>query len=143
MHVLANPGDEATIRLMAMVEQNPTADWRPMYRSVLRTMFRPRNVRALDSLMTLFLRAEDAYFLNTKTTYRPGDLIRIEPLIGDRPGPLIYLTNALDDGGRQRYFAGMRTLLASAERLRGQVDNEAKLGVVIRCIRRVLTEDRP
>lgn len=142
MHVLANPGDEATIRLMAKVEQEPATDWRPMYRSVLETMFRPRSNRTLDSLVTLFLRAEDAYFDNKKTPYRPGDLIRIEPLIGDRPGPLIYLTDDLSAVGRRRYFAQLRTVLALAGRLRAQVGDKAKLDVVIRCIRQVLAQER-
>ncbi len=139
-HPLANPGDEATLRLMAAVELHPEKDWRPQYRLILQTMFSPKNGPALDSLLSVFLRAEDAYVENVKQ-HQPTDIVRLEPLVGDHPGPPIYLRDAMTAEGRQRYKNALNGVLASAGRLRAGVGNRAKLERVLTGLRSALAEE--
>ena len=138
-HLLVNPGDEATLRLMAALEQDPTADIDAAYRQVLQRQFLVSTPSATDSLLALFTRAEDAYFRNRKRD-QPGDIVRLEPLVIDHPGPPIYLLNDMTADGRQRYIAELRRLLPLAEGLRGQVSQTEKLDRVVRGIRQAINE---
>ena len=60
MHIKANPGDEATIRLQAAIELNPHSNWEIEYKSILAKMFSPISTEAGDQLFNLFVNAEDA-----------------------------------------------------------------------------------
>ena len=130
MHILTNPGDEATIRLMAAIEQHPRANWQTLYRSILQRQFRPRTARALADVLQLFIKTEDAYFAHVTNNY-PTDIIRLEPLSGDHPGPAIYLTEAMTPDCRRQFGVVLQTLLQSAQTLRPAVGDTQRWDRVI------------
>ena len=139
MHILANPGDEATIRLMAAIEQQPHANWQTLYRAVLKKQFRPRSASALNAVLKLFIGTEDAYFAHVKQ-YHPTDIIRLEPLVSDQPGPPIYQTDAMPPARRQQFRVAIQTLLQSAETLRPSIDDWQRWDRVIEGLRAMLNE---
>ena len=138
-HLLINPGDEASLRLIAALEQNPAADIDSAYRQVLVQQFKPNSKAAVDSLMALFTRAEDSYFQNRKRD-QPGDIVRLEPLVSDHAGLPIYQTQDMTAEGRLRYLTDLRQLLPLAEKLREQVRQNDKLERILRGIQQMMAE---
>ena len=134
MHVLTNPGDEATIRLMAFIEQEPTANWVDSYKEILSKMFSPYNNAAADDLFELFINAEDNYF-NNIDDYKAINIVRLEPLISDKAGEPIYILEKMSKKNRRKYLEGSERLMQKAEGLKQKVKNKILFGKVISCLK--------
>ncbi|MEP7111226.1 MAG: hypothetical protein ABI760_24735 [Ferruginibacter sp.] len=133
MHVIANPGDEATIRLMAAIEQNPGDNWAPAYKLILSKMFSPVDKEAMNELFELFINAEDNYFNNIEN-YKATDIVRLEPLVSDKAGKPVYILEKMKKENRRKYLAGTERLLQKAESLKTKVGNKPLMEKVITCL---------
>lgn len=139
MRLSNNPSDDVSIRLALAVEQAPTSDWQPMLLAILDQLYMPRSVEARDGLAELFLDAEDAYFEHTHDL-RPSAVISLEPLVSDRPGQPIYLTNYMTSDGLASYRMRLERLRAQARSLEDAVGDQERLRYVGHCITRALED---
>jgi hypothetical protein len=139
MHTVANPGDEASLRLAAAVERAPAAPWQPLLDEALDACFAPRRDSARTRLAELFLRAEDAYFDNAHG-YAPTDVVRLEPLVSDHAGPPIYLSEHMQADGLARYERELHELARLAASLTNDVGRPERVATVRRCIARTLDD---
>lgn len=139
MRTTTNPGDEVSIKLAAAIELNPTADWRVLLENILVGIYQPPDATAKQQLSELFLGAENAYFENAYG-YGTGDIVRLEPLFGNSPGPAIYLTDHMNAAGRARYASRLRELRTLAQILALRVGNQTRMTLVVRCLDRALAD---
>jgi len=135
MHIKANPGDEATIRLQAAIELNPDANWEEAYKLILSKMFSPVSPDVTIQLFDLFVEAEDAYFRNLKN-YDPYSAdISLEPLVSNKTGDPVYIFQQLEKGGIIQYEAAILDLISKSESLQKKVGNKALMEKVTTCLR--------
>ena len=135
MHIKANPGDEATMRLQAAIELDPSADWKQAYTSILADMFTVSTPAVATRLTDFFLAAEDAYFENLKS-YDPYSAdISLEPLVSDKSGDPVYILNQMTKDGMRAYLAAIEKLIADSERLREKVSNKQRMETITACLR--------
>lgn len=139
MHLLANPGDDVSIRLAVAVERDPTGAWQPKLDAVLDAIYAPRGDTARQHVRELFVRAEDAYFDNVYRLDHAG-LVRMEPLESDHAGPPLYLTDYMHADGLARYTAELRELGRLADSVAGNLGNAERIATVRRCIARALDD---
>jgi hypothetical protein len=134
MHLTANPSDDVTLRVQALIELHPAMPWERAYKKVLKKLFVPRSAAAAADLFEFFVQAEDAYFENL-TDYKPNGHISLEPLVSDKVGEPIYLIRTMSVQGRRNYLREVEALLAKAETLRAGVKNEALMAKVVTCLK--------
>jgi hypothetical protein len=139
MHLIVNPSDEASIRLAAAVELEPSADWIGLLNDILSEMYAPADDAARAMLCDLFLGAEDAYFDNAN--HPPLCVVRLEPLVSARVGPPIYIQEPImDSPRRERYQVELTRLKSLAEQLCERVGNAERMRHVAHCIGRALDD---
>jgi len=137
MHIKANPGDEATIRLQAAVELNPGSNWTEEYKLILSKMFSPVSPDVAIQLFDLFVEAEDAYFRNLEN-YDPYSAdISLEPLVSDKTGDPVYIFQQMSKEGMKKYLSDIERLISKSENLQTMVGNKALMEKVTRCLRNV------
>jgi hypothetical protein len=135
MHIKANPGDEATIRLQAAIELTPAVRWDEEYKSILSRMFSPASPEAGNQVFDLFVGAEDAYFSNLKT-YDPYSAdISLEPLVSSKAGEPVYIFQQMSNEGMRKYLSAIEGLVVKSESLQKQVGNRALMEKVTSCLR--------
>jgi hypothetical protein len=137
-HITANPGDEVSLWLAAKILSNPRSAWQKLLQEVVEELFRIRKVATRDNLIELLLRSEEAYF-----KYRSKDecgTISLEPLIGDRSGPPIYLTADLNEEQRAEYERELKNIRSTAESLLADVPDRKKMETILRCLGNVLSD---
>jgi hypothetical protein len=139
MHIQANPGDEVTLQHSAALLRDPRQDSEVALRSVLADLYQPRDNAALDHLVELFLRADRAYFSRAHTLPGGGTL-SLEPLVNDRVGPPVYLTEHLDHEGLRAYERDLHALLAQCPSIAAQVGRPGKISLVAACLQGALTD---
>jgi hypothetical protein len=139
MHIQANPGDEATLQHSAALLRDPLQDSEAALRSVLATLYQPHDAAALDQLAALFLRADRAYFSRAHNLPGGGTL-SLEPLVNDRVGPPVYLTDHLDREGLQGYAQDLRALLAECPAIAAQVGRPDKVSLIAACLQGALAD---
>ena len=135
MHIKANPGDEATIRLQAAIELNPDADWKEEYKSILSKMFSPISADVRNQLFDLFVNAEDAYFENLKNYDPYAADISLEPLVSDKTGDPVYIFQQMSKEGMKKYLSAIERLISKSESLQKKVGNKALMEKVTTCLR--------
>src|SRR5579885_3682922 len=130
-HILANPGDEVSFWVAGKALSDPTAGWQHHLESTLDELYRTRKAATAD-LMNLFVRAEDAY-LSLVPAIRSAT-ISLEPLIGDRPGPPVYLAQRLGPEQRRTYRREVETLSAEFRKLGRDVPEKGRMRKILRCL---------
>jgi hypothetical protein len=139
-HILANPGDEISMRLAGRILKMPEVPWDRHALSAVTEMFEVTRQGTADRLLQLLLRAEDAYF-----KHLPADIcgtVSLEPLVGDRPGPPIYLTQRLTPAQRTAYAADLEALAPEFDQLVSEVRQPGKVRKIQACLRNVLADLR-
>ncbi|HOM51994.1 MAG TPA: hypothetical protein PLQ89_13580 [Phycisphaerae bacterium] len=139
-HIIANPGDEICLRLAGKMLNAPRVAWQKHLHEAVEEMFEPRNEQATGEITRLLLRCEEAYF-----KYLPSNIsgtISLEPLVGDRPGPPIYLTERLTADQRSGYGAELEAVVPGFERLVAEVGQPEKIRTTIACLKSVLADLR-
>ena len=92
-HITANPSSELTLHVAGRTLAAPEEPLDTHLHAALNELYAPPNAESLGALATFFLDAEDMYF-----RHLPADecgTISLEPLVGDRPGPPVYLRDRL------------------------------------------------
>lgn len=135
MHIKANPGDEATIRLQAAIELNPDANWEEEYKSILSKMFSSSSPDIISQLFSLFIKAEDSYFENLKSFDPSRADISLEPLVSDKNGDPVYIFQQMSKAGMEKYLAAVEQLISASEKMRDKVGNKALMEKVAICLR--------
>jgi hypothetical protein len=135
MHIKANPGDEATIRLQSAIELNPDTDWKEKYKSLLSQMFSPISADVRNQLFDLFVNAENAYFENLKN-YDPSRAdISLEPLVSNHTGDPVYIFQQMSKEGMKKYLSAIELLISKSEDLQKKVENKALMKKVTTCLK--------
>ena len=107
-HILANPGDAVSFAMAGRVLADPEGDWHKHLRATVEETFDVSKPAQVDAIAELLLACEDCY-LKYLDPGRCGT-ISLEPLEGDRPGPPIYLTKALNVRPRWAYRADVERI---------------------------------
>ncbi|MEO8766102.1 MAG: hypothetical protein ABI416_17500, partial [Ginsengibacter sp.] len=135
MHIITNPGDEATIRLQAAIELNPAANWQQEFKLILSNMFSSTLPGVNNQLFTLFINAEDAYFENLKTYNPESAAISLEPLVSDNTGKPVYIFQQMDKVGMTKYLSAIEQLILKSESLQKKVGNRLLMEKVSTCLK--------
>jgi hypothetical protein len=138
-HIQANPGDEVSVRHVALLLRDPARSSDDVLEEVLAELYAPRDERAMDDLMRLFRRADAAYF-DRATNVPASATLSMEPLVSDRAGPPIYLTAHLDAAGLEAYRQDIAALLAACPQLIEAVGRPERVERIARCLRGVLAD---
>ena len=134
-HIRANPGDEVSFYVAGKVLSNPSVPWRTHLNTTMHDLYKTKHASVADDLAALFVRAEEAYFSNTKTILS-GDL-SLEPLVEDFPGPPIYLTKRMDAAQRKQYGSIMKEVADGFLRIAPEVPEKTRIPKILRCIENV------
>lgn len=137
-HILANPGDEISMRLAGRILKEPQVSWERHLHAAVKEMFEADRDDVCISLAQLLLRAEEAYF-----RHLPPDIsgtISLEPLVSNRPGPPIYLKERLTAAQRQEYGKAIESLLPEFEKQASEVRQPGKVRKIQACLRNVLAD---
>ncbi len=133
-HILANPGDEVSVSHTAALLRDPTRSSDEALHEVLDLLYRPHDHTALDRLVSLFRRADAAYFAHARDLPARAT-ISLEPLISDHAGDPIYLTQHFDRRGLEAYEQEITALLGECSALADHVTRRDKVETIVTCLR--------
>jgi len=139
-----NPGVEVNIAFGGRKLSDVSQHNDDVLLQVLEELYLPRSAAAARALVGVFQAAEDAFYENARP--RPGasadnpGQIHLTPLAGRRPGPAVYLRDAMTAQTRRDYEARLRALLPRLDRLETQCRSRGRIGRIRSCIRSVLAE---
>lgn len=115
-----NPGVEVNIAFGGRILKDPARELRDVLAETLEDLYRPKSAAALDQLVDVFERAEDAYFdqwvmddhFDTAIGGPPGEFY-MDGLFGKSPGPAAFLSaeHYLNAPGRAKYKEGLDNVL--------------------------------
>ncbi|MFB3788495.1 MAG: hypothetical protein ACE15F_19220 [bacterium] len=140
-HILENPGDELTLWVAGKVLSDPTVPWENHLRDSVQELYGVERPAARDALAELFVDAEDAYFKHLDKV--PCGTISLEPLIGDQPGPPIYLQPGLNDQQREEYRKDLRAIQERFIQLVPEVPQKERMRKVIVCLENAMKDIGP
>ncbi len=131
-HILANPSSELTWHVAGRTLANPQVSLETHLDAVLEELYQPRDAATREALGQFFLEVEDAYL-----RYLSKDecgTISLEPLVGNRPGPPVYLRDRLKPEQRVVYAAKVERLTASFAKLQSNLQAKARSARVAACL---------
>ncbi len=138
-HIMANPGDEVSVRHTALLLRDPTRSSDEVLREILTDLYGPRDEGATRRLIDAFRRADAAYFGRAHDVPASATL-SMEPLVSDHAGPPIYLTKHLDTAGLNAYEADITALQTECAALASVVARPDKIEAITACLRGVLAD---
>ncbi len=133
-----NPGAEANIAFGGEIMSNPSQSVEDALSRVLEELYKPKTPEALDKLVKVFVKAEDAYFGNMdydedgvhlktlKAFPGPGELHISFPVAGASGPPAYIFEPNLTLDGRAAYQQGLQECLKEVLDLEGTLEAEAK-----------------
>jgi hypothetical protein len=131
-HILANPGDEISFWRAGKTLADPLTPWEAHLKSCIEALYGTTTPAACDGLAQVFLEAEEAYL-----RHLPQDhcgTISLEPLVSNRAGPPIYLTERLTQSQREAYNQRLESIKMTLEKLAPDIPRRDKIMRIIRCI---------
>jgi len=134
-HILANPSSELTWHVAGRTLAAPNEPLEKHLHAAIDELYQPRAAATREALGRFFLDAEEAYL-----RHLPGDecgTISLEPLVGDRPGPPVYLRERLKLAQRKAYAAELERLSGEFDKLRIGLRSETRAGRTAACLRAV------
>jgi hypothetical protein len=136
MRILANPGDEVSIRVAAAAQVDLESDADTLISNAVEELYRPRTAGALSELIDIFVGAEDAYFNRAENLgpTRTHPIIQIEDLFATEPGEQLHATAHMAAGTVLSYRNELESLSQRADRLGTQFEDCARLANLQRCI---------
>ena len=134
-HILANPGDEVSFWVAGKVLKDVSVPWQKHLHSTLEELYGVTRPATVDALASLFLEAENAYMSRIKP-FGSGD-ISMEPLVGDRPGPPIYLMKRLPSEAHAQYGADLQKVAEGLRKIQPDVPDKTRIPKILRCIENV------
>jgi len=131
-HILANPSSELTFHVAGRTLADPRVTTEKALAAAIDELYRPKSNSARDDLARLILEAEEAYF----QPIDPAECgtLSLEPLVGDKAGPPIYLTQRLNATQRADYARRLRAIKEEADNLRAEVGDAQRMENVARCL---------
>jgi len=140
-HILANPGDEVSFYVAGKTMMDMRTPWREHLRTTIEELYRVTRTSTLDALVNLFIQAEDAYFTRIPAVF--SGTISMEPLVGDRPGPPVYLTERMTAEQRRSYAVDLENIAEGFRRIAADVPERARVAKILQCIQNVNADLKP
>jgi hypothetical protein len=131
-HVLANPSSELTWHVAGRTLVGPQAPLQKHLHAALEELYQPRDADSREALAQFFLEAEEAY-LRHLSKDECGTL-SLEPLVGDHPGPPVYLRDRLKPEQRAAYAAEMERLSGVFSKLQPALGSKSRAARIAACL---------
>lgn len=142
---VANPGTEVVIAAGGRILSDATRKPEDILSDVIDVYYKPKTSAAQQKLVSIFLRAEDAYFdqwegmqerfraaFDVAPDWEPHEF-PLDGLWGDSPGPAAYLQNPrLSAEGRQNYKKGLIAVLEDLQQIEDEFDDGGRLAKIKR-----------
>ena len=131
-HILANPGSELTWHVAGRTLADPQAALEKHLRAALEELYQPRDAATRDALAQFFLEAEEAYL-----RHLPQDecgTLSLEPLVGNRPGPPVYLRDRLKPEQRSVYATEIERLTRAFSKLQAALQSTPRVERIAACL---------
>jgi hypothetical protein len=138
-----NPGDKATVEVIAQLLSNPDKDIEAALAEVLAEMYKPKNDKALATLIEIYEKAEEAFFTNYPENSNNGqthDVILLMPR--NQKVPSSNYIECMAPDARENYAQAMESILAKASTLMGRVGDRQNLELLTRCITNAYKESK-
>ncbi|MDZ4820082.1 MAG: hypothetical protein SGJ20_14035 [Planctomycetota bacterium] len=133
-HIRANPGDAASMAMAGRLLTNPTGDWKSQAAEAVQSVYHLPTDTQQAEMLQIVLDAEEAYF---KQLGPFCGTMSLEPLVGDKVGPPIYLKDRLTTTARREYAADLKQLSARVEKLRAGNKENKLLALTAKCLENV------
>ena len=130
--ITANPSSEMTLHVAGRTLLTVEAPLDKQMQAILKELYRPANPEAGAELAQLFFDAEDAYF-----QFLDPELcgtVSLEPLMGNKAGPPIYLTERLKPEQRAIYATALSKIRERFASVRNRVADVIRMDTCLRCI---------
>jgi len=131
-HILANPGDEISFWMAGKVLADPLTPWEEHLKSCIEELYGTTNSAACEGLARVFLEAEEAYMRYLSQDH--CGTISLEPLVSNRAGLPIYLTERLSQSQREAYGRRLESIKGDLKKLAAVVERKDKIMTILRCI---------
>ncbi len=138
-----NPGDKATVEVIAQLLSNPDKDIEAALAEVLAEMYKPKNDKALATLIEIYEKAEEAFFTNYPENSNNGqthDIILLMPR--NQKVPSSNYIECMAPDAREKYARTMVNLAAQASTLEDQVGDQQNLELLSRCLTNAYKESK-
>jgi hypothetical protein len=143
-----NPGVEVNVAFGGRIMTDPSASNEDVLAGVLEKIYKPKTPAAHRRLVTIFQRAESAYFdqwVSEKISEHqksppPGEL-HLTTLFGVSPGAATYLMEPfLNTEGRLAYKSGLVSILKDVRALESDCLDDGRLKRIQQCISNTLLD---
>jgi hypothetical protein len=138
-----NPGDKATVEVIEQLLSNPDKDIEAALAEVLAEMYKPKNDKALATLIEIYDKAEEAFFTNYPENSNNGqthDIILLMPR--NQKVPSSNYIECMAPDAREKYAQAMESILAKASTLEDQVGDRQNLELLSRCLTSAYKESK-
>ena len=165
MGPVVNPGTEANIFFNGLLLSDLSRDNKDILTEVVESLYKPKSSGDLGDLVEMFIRAENVFFNNwsqdrlpgitqeysdglddlfewsKKTPERafPGELF-LEPLLGNTPGPPVYLVIHMKPEGRMSYKNELKDILNDLKKFENGFDDSGRLNRIRVCIENTIKD---
>ena len=138
--ITANPSSEITLHVAGRTLLNVEVPLEKQMQAVIKELYRPTTPEAGPELAKLFIEAEEAYFQFIAPD--PCGTISLEPLVGSKAGPPVYLTERLKPEQRKIYVKAMTKVRDGFIAVRDKVGDIGRLDLCVRCVEAALRDAR-
>lgn len=131
-HILANPSSELTWHVAGRTLMDPRAPLEEHLHAALEELYEPRDAATRVRVARFFLEAEEAYL-----RHLPKDecgTLSLEPLVGNGPGPPVYLRDRLKPEQRVAYAAEIERLSGVFSKLQPALKFKPRAERVAACL---------
>ena len=131
-HIAANPASELTLHVGGRTLAAPAEPLESHLHAALNELYQPRDNTTRTALAAFFLEAEDAYF-----RHLPPDecgTLSLEPLVGNEPGPAVYLRGRLQPAQREAYARELERLTGVYAKLRADLPATPRFERIAVCL---------
>jgi hypothetical protein len=111
---------------------DPRTPWETHLKSCIEELYGTTTSAACEELAQVFLEAEEAYM-----RHLPPDhcgTISLEPLVSNRAGPPIYLTERRSQSQREAYSRRLESIKEDLRKLAPAVARKDKIASILRCL---------
>jgi hypothetical protein len=131
-----NPGDKATIEVVARILANPEKDITSALKETLEFIYGPVNNDVLSELAKIYGEAEDAFFSN----YSGSDQELIEVMPRAQTTPESSYFKNMKPSLKEAYSKTMNSLYLRVKALTGKVENNHEMELLINCFTNILQQ---
>ena len=135
-----NPGTEVNIACGGLMSSDTSQNIEDVVAQVIEDRYRPQSVSAHKKLTHIFLEGENAYF-DQWAKANPYGEFKMDRLVGDSPGPAVYLTDPIfmDSAGRLAYKKALMSLLDDLQGIENGFNDSGRIKSLKRSMMITLT----